>query len=160
MAATKAPRILVVDDEPGMRDMLADALALASYETHTAVDGFDALKRIRAEKFDLHYEFSNSSAHLTFTPLVHFQMSGLGYLHPEWGHGFWKGELAVSRDDLSLPVEDPLAPHYLHVQTLSSVTYAGSDGVTHHGTGVLETLVIGAHSPSGFTGIIDGYQSK
>ena len=53
MAATKAPRILVVDDEPGMRDMLADALALASYETHTAVDGFDALKRIRAEKFDL-----------------------------------------------------------------------------------------------------------
>ena len=53
MAAIKAPRILVVDDEPGMRDMLADALALANYETHTAVDGFDALKRIRAEKFDL-----------------------------------------------------------------------------------------------------------
>lgn len=114
----------------------------------------------RAERFELRYEFSNSSAQLTFTPLVHFQMSGLGYLHPEWGHGFWKGELAVSRDDLSLPVEDPLAPHFLHVQTLSSVSYAGSDGVTHRGTGVLETLVIGAHSPSGFTGIIDGYQPK
>ena len=36
-----------------MRDMLADALSLAGYQTKTAVDGFDALKLVRAEKFDL-----------------------------------------------------------------------------------------------------------
>ena len=53
MAVANAARILVVDDEPGMRDMLADALSLAGYEAKTATDGFDALKLIRAERFDL-----------------------------------------------------------------------------------------------------------
>ena len=53
MAVANSARILVVDDEPGMRDMLADALSLAGYQTKTAVDGFDALKLVRAEKFDL-----------------------------------------------------------------------------------------------------------
>ena len=48
-----APRILVVDDEPGMRDMLTDALALSGHEATTAVDGFEALKLVRAERFDL-----------------------------------------------------------------------------------------------------------
>lgn len=114
----------------------------------------------RAHTFDLTYEFANSSAHLTFTPIVHFQMSGLGYLHPEWGHGFWKGELAVTRDQFTLPVEDPLAPHFLHVQSLSAVTYTESNGAVHRGTGVLETLVIGAHEPSGFTGITDGFKAS
>ena len=48
-----APKILVVDDEPGMRDMLVDALTLAGHQARAAVDGFDALKTIRAERFDL-----------------------------------------------------------------------------------------------------------
>lgn len=46
-------RILVVDDEPGMRDMLVDTLALAGHSAAAATDGFDALKLIRTEKFDL-----------------------------------------------------------------------------------------------------------
>lgn len=46
-------RILVVDDEPGMRDMLVDTLTLAGHSAASATDGFDALKVIRAEKFDL-----------------------------------------------------------------------------------------------------------
>lgn len=111
----------------------------------------------RAQSFDLTYEFANSSAQMTFTPIVHFQMSGLGYLHPEWGHGFWKGELAVTSDRFSLPVDNPLEPHFLHVQTLSKVACTTSDGATHQGIGVLETLVIGAHEPSGFTGLFDGH---
>ena len=48
-----APKILVVDDEPGMRDMLVDALTLAGHQARAAIDGFDALKTIRAERFDL-----------------------------------------------------------------------------------------------------------
>lgn len=113
----------------------------------------------RAMGFSLSYEFADSSAQMTFTPLVHFQMSGLGYLHPEWGHGFWKGELAVTSDRITLPVSDPLAAHHLHVQTLSSVVCTTSSGETHRGIGVLETLAIGAHSPSGFAGLSDGYQA-
>lgn len=48
-----APKILVVDDEPGMRDMLVDALSLAGHQATAAGDGFEALKLIRAERFDL-----------------------------------------------------------------------------------------------------------
>jgi len=95
---------------------------------------------------------------MSFEPILHFQMSGLGYLHPEWGHGFWKGELEVSADRFVLPVNDPLSPHYLHVQTLSHVVCRTSSGHSHRGIGVLETLVIGAHSPSGFSGMTDGYK--
>ena len=106
--------------------------------------------------FEMEYQFDARRATLTFEPIMHFQMSGLGYLHPEWAHGTWKGELAVTRDVISLPVSDPLSMHWIHVQTLSTVTCTFSDGETVVGTGVLETLVLGPHAPSGFTGLNDG----
>ena len=111
----------------------------------------------RSEKFELKYEFAKDSAELVFTPLVHFQMNGLGYLHPEWNHGNWKGESVSGGDRFTVPVEDPLLMHNLHTQTLSSVSCTMSDGTIHNGIGILETLVLGAHAPSGFTGISDGY---
>lgn len=46
-------KILVVDDESGIRDVLCDGLHLAGFETLTAVDGFDALKILRDEPVDL-----------------------------------------------------------------------------------------------------------
>ena len=46
-------RILIVDDEAGIRDMLTDALGLAGFEATAAVDGFDALRIIREEHVDL-----------------------------------------------------------------------------------------------------------
>ena len=63
----------------------------------------------------------------------------------------------VGGDRYAVPVEDPMQMHNLHTQTLSSVTCTFSDGSVHNGIGVLETLVLGAHEPSGFTGISDGY---
>jgi hypothetical protein len=113
----------------------------------------------RSVKFELKYEFAKDSAELVFTPLVHFQMNGLGYLHPEWNHGNWKGESVVGGDRYAVPVEDPMQMHNLHTQTLSSVTCTLSNGSVHQGIGVLETLVLGAHEPSGFTGISDGYSN-
>lgn len=83
-------------------------------------------------------------------------MFGLGYLHPEWGHGMWKGERAVGFDRFTLPVPDPMAMQHIHVQTLSDVSLTFSDGTVHQGIGVLETLVLGAHQPSGFRGLDDG----
>ena len=35
---------------------------------------------------------------VTLEPLSTFHMRGLGYLHPEFGHGHWKGDLAVHAD--------------------------------------------------------------
>lgn len=111
----------------------------------------------RAESFELTYEFAQSTASMVFEPLVHFQMFGLGYLHPEWGHGMWKGDAAIGGERFSVPVPDPLLLHHLHTQTLCRVVCTLDDGVVHHGIGVLETLVLGAHTPSGFHGMGDGF---
>src|SRR5689334_20654870 len=46
-------RVLVVDDEPSIRDLLAKTLALAEYEVDTAPDGTTALDRMRAFNYDL-----------------------------------------------------------------------------------------------------------
>ncbi len=45
----EVPRILVVDDEPGMREGCRRILAAEGYEVETAVDGVDALERFRQE---------------------------------------------------------------------------------------------------------------
>jgi hypothetical protein len=92
--------------------------------------------------------------HLVFEPLYDFQMLGIGYGHPEWSHGVWKGELEVGAESWDLPVGDPTALHHVHVQTLSRATLTGPLG-THTGIGILETLVIGPHEPTGLTGILD-----
>ncbi len=51
--ASARPRILVVDDEGSIRDLLARTLALAEYDVDTAADGRAALDRLRQESYDL-----------------------------------------------------------------------------------------------------------
>ena len=48
-----AARILVVDDEPGVREMICDTLRLSDYEPFEATDGFVALKWLRENTVDL-----------------------------------------------------------------------------------------------------------
>ena len=52
--------ILVVDDEPGVRELVGDVLGLEGYETTLALDGLDALTQIRKKKFDLYVLDINS----------------------------------------------------------------------------------------------------
>jgi excisionase family DNA binding protein len=49
------PRVLVVDDEASIRDLLAKTLALAEYDVETAADGAAALDRLHETRggFDL-----------------------------------------------------------------------------------------------------------
>jgi two-component system OmpR family response regulator len=48
-----AEKILIVDDEAGVRELLGDALRIAGFETSTASDGMSALTAIRNKKPDL-----------------------------------------------------------------------------------------------------------
>src|SRR3989442_13766521 len=50
---TTRPRILVVDDEASIRDLLAKTLALAEYDVDVAPDGRSALDRMRLYPYDL-----------------------------------------------------------------------------------------------------------
>jgi hypothetical protein len=87
-------------------------------------------------------------------PLYDFQMLGLGYGHPEWGHGVWKGDNEMGGEHWSLPVDEPCALHHVHVQTVCRARATDDQG-EHEGVGILESLVIGEHAPTGLTGIAD-----
>ena len=50
---TGRPRILVVDDEESIRELLSKTLALADYEVDLAPDGRTALDRLRLIQYDL-----------------------------------------------------------------------------------------------------------
>jgi excisionase family DNA binding protein len=50
---TARPRVLVVDDEASIRDLLAKTLALAEYDVDVAPDGRSALERMRLYPYDL-----------------------------------------------------------------------------------------------------------
>lgn len=92
----------------------------------------------------------NSELRLHLEPRYSFFMSGLGYLHPEWGHGMDKGKLAIAYDTIDTASVDPANPLYLHIQAICDAKMDGRSGI-----GVLEQLVIGPHAPSGFTSLLD-----
>ena len=46
-------RVLIVDDETAIREMIVLALEMAGYETVEAADGLQALRLIQSQPFDL-----------------------------------------------------------------------------------------------------------
>lgn len=86
---------------------------------------------------------------------IDFHMSGLGYTHPEWGHGMDHGGSETAYDRIAPGEADPHQQLYLHIQAFSRATLTIGEG-EHSGHGVLEQLLIGPHAPSGFTGLLDG----
>jgi excisionase family DNA binding protein len=52
-AGNARPRVLVVDDEASIRDLLSKTLALAEYDVDVAPDGRSALERMRMYPYDL-----------------------------------------------------------------------------------------------------------
>lgn len=91
---------------------------------------------------------------ITVEPQYEFFMRGLGYTHPDWGHGIYKGELETGYESMRLADVDVSQPAYFHVQAISRATLEG-DGTLRRGRGVLEQLVIGPHAPSGFKEMTD-----
>jgi len=88
---------------------------------------------------------------ITLEPMLTFQMLGLGYLHPDWGHGRWKGEEVVAGEQWNLADLDPVDPRHIHVQELCRARMGEREGI-----GILEQLAIGPHRTSGFEGLFDG----
>jgi hypothetical protein len=83
-------------------------------------------------------------------PLICFRMKGIGYMHPEWGHGLWKGELAVGGESWKVDELDPMAFENQHLQQVVRATSGDAEGV-----GVLEQICFGPHAKYGFTELLD-----
>lgn len=88
------------------------------------------------------------------TPRYHFYMSGIGYGHPEWGHGHYKGENVLGYDSYETAGVNENDPRFQHIQAFVTARLNGP-GVERIGAGVLEQLVIGAYKPHGLKGILD-----
>ena len=83
-------------------------------------------------------------------PVLCFRMKGLGYMHPEWGHGKWKGELAIGGEKWRCDEVDERALENAHVQQLVMATSGEKKGI-----GVLEQIHIGPHTRYGFKSFFD-----
>jgi len=50
---SQQPKVLVIDDEPGVRDLISEALSLSEITAVQAADGLEALSFLRRERFDM-----------------------------------------------------------------------------------------------------------
>jgi hypothetical protein len=109
-------------------------------------------REIASARITPHRRDGSALPPIVFERILTFRMRGIGYLHPEFGHGTNHGELEVAAESIKAEDFPPLDPSSIHVQTLCRVRFGERTGV-----GVLEQLAIGPHEPSGLTGLLDGY---
>ena len=109
-------------------------------------------RRVSYAKFSAEKD-NGSKVEMVIKPKYNMFMCGLGYMHPEWGHGQYKGKDESHYDYYDL-AEDPHDPPFLHIQAISKIMFIES-GVEVEGIGVLEQLIIGKHKPSNFQDILD-----
>ena len=96
---------------------------------------------------------ARGDSRISLEPIFTFRMRGIGYTHPEWGHGSIHGPLAVGGEAIPLADFDPQDPTAMHVQTLCRATWGDQTGI-----GVLEQACFGDHEPTGLKGLFDGYR--
>jgi hypothetical protein len=77
-------------------------------------------------------------------------MKGIGYTHPEWGHGMWKGELALGGESWRSDDLDPMALDNQHIQQVVRARLGDEVGI-----GVLEQICFGPHARYGFKEFLD-----
>ncbi len=88
-------------------------------------------------------------------PDADFQMHGIGYGHPRFAHGNWRGPLDIQTEHFDTSTADAGEIGNAHVQALVQAELRLPGGEIHHGRGVLEQLFLGPHAPSGFRGLFD-----
>lgn len=142
------PAYEVPDDIPGVNDAAIEYMSRVEHK----LEYNRGTRKARRADIAL-VERSGARHEIALEPLLTFQMKGIGYQHPEWAHGHWKGELAVAGESWKSADIDPLAWENLHTQQVVRARMGDEEGI-----GVLEQIAIGPHAPSGLTGFLDGYE--
>lgn len=135
-----------IGDIPGIED--PNVTPLRSLE-HKVV--FEDGNRMAASGTSISMKgvMDDSVHEMTMEKIFTYRMKGIGYSHPEWGHGTWKGELAMGVEQWDLDGVDVMAFENQHVQHLMRVTYGDRVGI-----GVLEQVIFGPYAPYGLEGVI------
>jgi hypothetical protein len=141
-----APLYASVDEIPGVEDGRDQRMATARHRV-TYIPGTRLARSAEIELVD----HDGTTRTIALEPILKFQMKGLGYSHPTWGQGMWKGELELGHDSFDPMTLDMLSPENIHVQQV----VRAHDG-TRTGTGVLEQLCYGPFAPAGFEAMFDG----
>lgn len=153
-------------DGPEGQPLVREALTAPLFDTTAAVSDGPTESRMAGVVHDVRYHpgtrlaesatismtgIDGSVRRIELTPILRFQMKGLGYLHPVWNQGTWHGEEATGYDSFDPATLDLTAFENLHVQQVVQA----SDG-ERTGVGVLEQIAIGPYGPAGFTSLNDG----
>lgn len=101
-----------------------------------------------------YYQRGSAAATVELDCRSGFYMSGLGYMHPQWGHGMYRGELDVAYDTYELAKADPNSLLHLHVQAFCRARLTTRDGIEREGCGVLEQLILGRFEPLGLKSLL------
>lgn len=133
------------DDIPGAEDPGIERMASVEHE----IDYIPGTRRAGHAKIGL-VEKSGKRTEIDLEPLLCFRMKGIGYMHPEWGHGTWKGELAMAGESWKCDELDPMAFENQHIQQVVRATCDGEQGI-----GVLEQICFGRHARYGFKQLLD-----
>jgi hypothetical protein len=141
-----APLYATEAEVPGVEDGRDQRMATARHR----VAYHPGTRLAKSAEIDL-VALDGASRTIALEPILKFQMKGLGYGHPEWGQGMWKGELAIGAESFDPRQLDLLAPEHLHVQQVVRATDGSRSGI-----GVLEQIVVGPYAPAGFTEFFDG----
>ena len=133
------------EDIPGSEDPATEILAAVGHD----IDYIPGTRRARHATISLTRSTGETEL-IELEPLLCYRMKGIGYMHPEWGHGMWKGELAIGGEWWKTGDLDPMAFENQHIQQIVRAT--SGDRVGH---GVLEQISLGPHARYGFKEFLD-----
>ncbi len=133
------------DDLPGVEDPDVRLLATGRHR----IEFVPGTRRAARAELEL-VERDGTVHEITLEPQLCFRMKGIGYTHPEWGHGRWKGELVVKAERWRSADLDEMAFENLHIQQVMSARSGDRQGV-----GVMEQLHLGPHPRYGFKDFLD-----
>ena len=138
----EAPLYQTEAEIPGVEDGLVDRKLTARHR----IEYHPGTRLAKTAEIDL-VNLDDGIRKIKLEPKLKFMMKGLGYGHPEWKQGTWKGELATGHESFDPRQLDHQAPENIHTQQIVTAT----DG-ERQGVGVLEQIVVGPYEPAGFKG--------
>jgi hypothetical protein len=141
-----APLYASEAEVPGVEDGRDQRMATARHR----VKYTPGTRLAKSAEIDL-VDLQGDTRTVALEPILKFQMKGLGYSHPQWGQGVWKGELEIGSESFDPAKISPLAMENIHVQQV----VRASDG-KRIGIGVLEQVCFGPYQPAGFVDFLDG----